>query len=155
MATLDEIKAKIEYADRIYKGTADAMETATSAAARAELYKNEAKALVMPTIIQLSSGSTEDLKHNRIYALNVTSNINLQGLTVEDNATAYIEITFTSGSISFPTSWVWGIDVFDSTLDPPTSPTSIVGTFEAGKTYLVSVHADKLGIIATISYDRK
>lgn len=164
MATIDEIREKIaeavaknDEAKAIAEGTGQAVETAASAAAKAQDYRDEMFAMTLPKVVSIQSGSTVEMKHGVIYFAEQSGALDLTGLTVAENATVYIQITSDGSAISFPASWVWGIDAFDSTLDPPTSPTALFDgtTWVSGTTYLVSVHSDENGVIATVSYARK
>lgn len=103
---------------------------------------------VAPAKSTLSSGSSEQLVHGRVYTLTVAEDTDLSALTVADDATAEIWVTYSAGAVTWPGTWVWGTDVFDSAAseDEP--------VFAAGEMYCVVVrHYAARGVtIATLSH---
>lgn len=91
------------------------------------------------------------LANGKVYTLSVTDGADLSALTVEEDATAEIWLSYTSGSVTWPATWVWGADTFDNA-DPDASP-----DFTAGEFYcLVVRHCSARGIvIATLSHTVK
>ena len=91
------------------------------------------------------------LANGKVYTLTVTEATDLSALTVEDDATAEIWLSYSAGSVTWPATWVWGTDTFNSA-DPDASP-----DFTAGEFYCIVVrHYSARGIvIATLSHTVK
>lgn len=91
------------------------------------------------------------LKHGHIYALTVTEATDLSALTVEDDATAEIWLSYSAGSVTWPSAWLWGTDTFDSA-SPEATPDFTQGEFFC----LVVRHYAALNVtLATLSHTLK
>lgn len=91
------------------------------------------------------------LKHGHIYALTVTDATDLSALTLADDATAELWLTYSAGAVTWPSSWVWGTDTFDSA-SPESAPDFVSGEFYC---VVVRHYAVRGIVIATLSHTVK